>query len=294
MLGKKENKSPAFQFYARDFLADMKVQLMSMEQRGMYITLLSYAWIENGIPNDPNKIKILCNNPANFDEVIADVLDCFKEKDGRLYNARMESVRSEQLERREKASMAGKKGADARWNGKAIATPLQSHNTATATATATANKIPYEKIVNEYNNALGKNLHMVQKLNSARRLLIKRIWTSNPKLEYFTDYYKKVRNIPFLLGDNNNGWKADFDFLHKEKTIIKVEEGSYVSSSVQKSEYKEPPKQKYIYTCPNHMDQKVESTNPKLFTYCRICKNQMVALSELEYKQAVSKASKAM
>ena len=53
MLGKKENKSPAFQFYARDFLADMKVQLMSMEQRGMYITLLSYAWIENGIPNDP-------------------------------------------------------------------------------------------------------------------------------------------------------------------------------------------------------------------------------------------------
>ena len=40
MLGKKENKSPAFQFYARDFLADMKVQLMSMEQRGMYITLL--------------------------------------------------------------------------------------------------------------------------------------------------------------------------------------------------------------------------------------------------------------
>ena len=271
MLGKKENKSPAFQFYARDFLADMKVQLMSMEQRGMYITLLSYAWIENGIPNDPNKIKILCNNPANFDEVIADVLDCFKEKDGRLYNARMESVRSEQLERREKASMAGKKGADARWNGKAIATPLQSHNTATATATATANKIPYEKIVNEYNNTLGKNLHMVQKLNSARRLLIKRIWTSNPKLEYFTDYYKKVRNIPFLLGDNNNGWKADFDFLHKEKTIIKVEEGSYVSSSVQKSEYKEPPKQKYIYTCPNHMDQKVESTNPKLFTYCRIC-----------------------
>jgi hypothetical protein len=42
------------------------------------------------------------------------------------------------------------------------------------------------------------------------------------------------------------------------------------------------------------MDQKVESTNSKLFTYCRICKNQMVALSELEYKQAVSKASKAM
>ena len=92
MLGKKENKSPAFQFYARDFLADMNVQLMNMEQRGIYITLLSYAWIENGVPNDMRKLKLLCNNPSNFDELIKDVLVCFKEKNGRLYNARMESV----------------------------------------------------------------------------------------------------------------------------------------------------------------------------------------------------------
>ena len=53
MLGKKENKSPAFQFYARDFLADMKVQLMSMEQRGMYITLLSCLLYTSDAADEP-------------------------------------------------------------------------------------------------------------------------------------------------------------------------------------------------------------------------------------------------
>ena len=79
LLRKKENKSPAFQFYARDFLADINVQLMNMEQRGMYITLLSYAWLEVGIPNDMRKLNLLCNNPDNFDELIGDVLSCFEE-----------------------------------------------------------------------------------------------------------------------------------------------------------------------------------------------------------------------
>ena len=97
---KKENKSPAFQFYARDFLADINVQLMNMEQRGMYITLLSYAWLEKGIPNNMRKLKLLCNNPNDFDELIVDVLACFEESDGRLYNRRMESVRAEQIERK--------------------------------------------------------------------------------------------------------------------------------------------------------------------------------------------------
>ena len=95
LLGKKENKSPAFQFYARDFLADINVQLMNMEQRGMYITLLSYAWLERGIPNDSRKLKLLCNNPGNFEELIIDVLACFEESDGKLYNKRMESKNEE-------------------------------------------------------------------------------------------------------------------------------------------------------------------------------------------------------
>jgi len=45
------NKAPAFQFYAQDFLTG--VMDMTMEERGLYITLLARQWSlfdQNGIP----------------------------------------------------------------------------------------------------------------------------------------------------------------------------------------------------------------------------------------------------
>ena len=278
---KKENKSPAFQFYARDFLTDINVQLMSMEERGIYITLLAFAWLENGVPNDITVLSRLCGNPKDFEQSIQNVIKCFYEQDGRLYNRRMESIRLEQKEKRAKASEAGKKGAQVRWqsDGKAMATPLQSHSTATATATTTATaKIPYDKVVAEYNGILGDSLHRVQKLNSARRGLIKRMWKDNPKLEYFIAYYRKVKQTPFLLGDNNNGWTADFDFLHKEKTVIKIEEGAYKRKEKETSTYHKP--KEYTYTCPNHREiTRVGERN--LYVSCPKCGERLVDADKL-------------
>ena len=53
------SKAPAFQFYAGDFLSDLKVASMNMEERGIYITLLAYSWLENGLPADPEKLARL-------------------------------------------------------------------------------------------------------------------------------------------------------------------------------------------------------------------------------------------
>lgn len=46
---KQINKSPAFQFYPKDFLTDINVISMSLEERGAYITLLCYDWLEDGL-----------------------------------------------------------------------------------------------------------------------------------------------------------------------------------------------------------------------------------------------------
>ena len=43
----KGNKAPAFQWYPKDFIADIDVQIMTPEQRGAYIMLLSYAWLQD-------------------------------------------------------------------------------------------------------------------------------------------------------------------------------------------------------------------------------------------------------
>ena len=54
------NKSPAFQFYPKDFISDLNVQMMTMEERGVYITLLCSAWIEGQVPDDIIILKRLC------------------------------------------------------------------------------------------------------------------------------------------------------------------------------------------------------------------------------------------
>src|SRR5689334_10451983 len=62
-------KSPAFQFYPQDFLADDKVMAMTAEARGVYIVLLCHCWLSGSIPKDPEILQRLAQwQPANQDE----------------------------------------------------------------------------------------------------------------------------------------------------------------------------------------------------------------------------------
>lgn len=54
-------KSPAFQFYAKDFLSDGYVRMMTLEQVGAYILLLSHQWLEGGLPIELEHLAKLCN-----------------------------------------------------------------------------------------------------------------------------------------------------------------------------------------------------------------------------------------
>ena len=57
-----KNKSPAFQFFPKDFLSDINVVLMSNQARGCYITLISHEWEAqgNGITNKIEDIAKVC------------------------------------------------------------------------------------------------------------------------------------------------------------------------------------------------------------------------------------------
>ena len=116
-------KAPAFQFYASDFLSDINVVTMSMSQRGIYITLIAHEWLEGKLPADVSTLKRLCGNPENWESDWEKVSTCFKERDGYIYNSRLESEREKLSAYRERMSQAGKKGANKRWNSQAIAKP---------------------------------------------------------------------------------------------------------------------------------------------------------------------------
>jgi uncharacterized protein YdaU (DUF1376 family) len=119
-------KSPAFQFYPKDFLLDRNVRNMSMTERGVYITLLALCWLDNGLPTDLADLASEVGVPASkFDRMwhAGKLSECFHERDGRYHHKRLDEERKKQADyRRRQSDNASRK----------FAKPRHSHGTATA------------------------------------------------------------------------------------------------------------------------------------------------------------------
>lgn len=78
-----------------------------------------------------------------------------------------------------------------------------------------------------------KNLAVVQRVTPQRRAAARArladcTGRADPKgLIGFSVMLGKVRDSPFLTGDNDRGWRADFDFVCKAKSFTKIMEGGY-------------------------------------------------------------------
>lgn len=107
-------KSPAFQFYAADFLTDTAE--MTDQEVGVYMRLLCHQWVNGSLNREPHR---LANGVAiGVLEVWDEIKHKFVEgEDGRLRNPKMEEVRSKQAQFREKCTTAGRRGAAKRWGG---------------------------------------------------------------------------------------------------------------------------------------------------------------------------------
>lgn len=90
-------------------------------------------------------------------------------------------------------------------------------------------KVPHQQIADAYMQAL-PSLPVVRKITPARRTAIAKIWNEDPDHQdvgWWSRYFGAVSNSKFLTGDNGRGWRADFDFLLKPKTVLGVKEGKY-------------------------------------------------------------------
>jgi uncharacterized protein YdaU (DUF1376 family) len=109
-----EQRSPAFQFYPKDFLADENVRLMSLQERGAYITLLCLCWTEGTLPADTDRLARLCGVPhAAFRRIWPALEMCFRpdsDTEGRLIHPRLHRERQKQAEFKRRQSDNGKKG----------------------------------------------------------------------------------------------------------------------------------------------------------------------------------------
>lgn len=85
--------------------------------------------------------------------------------------------------------------------------------------------IPYQSIVDHYNE-------FCPSLPKATRLTDKRRGSLNALINEFGEEgvkkaFEKVESCPHLVGKNDRGWKADFDWLINKNNLLKVIEGRY-------------------------------------------------------------------
>lgn len=114
----RNSKSPAFQFYPGDFLADPKVQAMRPEEVGAYLLLLCAEWLDGPLPDDHGFLARICRlGAAEFSQAWQAVGRCFRpveDRPGFLENPRLERERAFQAEGRARRLDASRIAQEAR------------------------------------------------------------------------------------------------------------------------------------------------------------------------------------
>ena len=121
-----DEQSPAFQFYANDWISDPNRMKLSLEEQGAYVLLYCHCWRGYKIPFDYEVMSRMLNcRTEKIEKIYPKIKHLFeekKDKDGTtyLYCIQAEEERKEQAKNRRKRSIAGKLGAKKRWSDESL------------------------------------------------------------------------------------------------------------------------------------------------------------------------------
>lgn len=94
----------------------------------------------------------------------------------------------------------------------------------------TRKPLPLSEITHAWNTTCGDILPSVSKLTRGRKdkLTVRLDETQRYTLDWWRSYFERIRASSFCCGDNDRGWRADFDWaIRSEDVICKVFEGRY-------------------------------------------------------------------
>ena len=83
-----------------------------------------------------------------------------------------------------------------------------------------------QEVLDEWNQKMDQRCELTE----ARKRTLK-VRAKDPKwIERWSEAIAKASTQPFLLGENNRGWKADFEWFLKPDSLTKILEGKYTNS----------------------------------------------------------------
>ena len=233
-------------FYPKDFMLD--TQRQTNEQRGAYIQIISAMMAHNGAIDDDNKwLSNLCNcSVRKFDTLKKELVkgEFISISDGKIYQKRaLEEVEKAQ-KRSEKATKNARKRHEKppKTSGKSDENePEFNENNNLGSAShqlpdtrhkdtdVSSPHTPQKDLMDDWNNLCGESNGRVLKLTAARTTTLKNRMADSfgNDREQWLAFLAKVQQSPFLTGDNDRGWKADFDWALKLGNTTKILEGKY-------------------------------------------------------------------
>lgn len=87
--------------------------------------------------------------------------------------------------------------------------------------------IDYQLLLKLFNEKFNGKLATVTQLTDKRKAAIRARITNHSK-EDVVKVFNMVLQSPFLLGENNRNWRADFDWIFKPTNFVKILEGNYL------------------------------------------------------------------
>ena len=217
-------------------------------EEGVYIRLINHYYdTEKPIPLDTQPVtrRLML---SGHKEIVASILSEFFEKTDRGYvKSKCEELIKEYKKNVVKNKRNGAKGGRPKKDAASRETqsvttgnpdetqvePKHNPNQEPLTTNQepkTSNQIncPHGQILELYNRILPECTSVITNLwNGQRKKDLQTRWKENEahqKIEFWEWYFSSLRNLPFYLGTNDRGWKADLGWLVKQSNFNKTVE----------------------------------------------------------------------
>jgi len=223
-----------------------KTMHLSPEQDGIYRRLIDhYMETRAPLPENNGALARIAGCPVEIiEENASSILDAFfMLKDGLYYHKTCNERLDEQDAKSRKRTRIAKSAAKKRWSQEpdnkqenASSMPDAMLPDATGEERKGKDKTGYkkekrgelQKAVELYNDTADKiGLAVVQKLSDTRKKNLNARLKDCEGLDGWKHALSLLEASSFCRGDNDRGWKADFDFILRESSFIKLMEGKY-------------------------------------------------------------------
>ena len=121
---------PFFPLYAANIIASKAYRLMTLEQRGLWITILTECWVNDGIPESPEEMaKYLGFSEETITKAKFNLSSfSLKIEGGQIFSTELNEYKIGYMESRRLKSLGGKKGAQNKKLKQAIETSARLGN----------------------------------------------------------------------------------------------------------------------------------------------------------------------